>query len=127
MINKFFIAFIVLAVTVSCSKDKDPDYSDKTLRATYTFSPGASDASIGWENRSSGKSDYFNDVNALRNITDDVRVGDNIVLFMNGYKDPVGNFSIRLSINGKQVSEVNGGKGNMNIQLFYSVSKKDFE
>ncbi|NGF56985.1 hypothetical protein G5B00_10705 [Parapedobacter sp. SGR-10] len=45
---------------------------------------------------------------------------------MNTTNNPVGNFSIRLNINGKQVKEVSGGANNKNIQLQYTVRKEDF-
>lgn len=118
----------MLATTLGCSKSEDkPDNSGKTLSATYTFSPGASSAYGGYYDNVRKEEIGFDNLNSLKNFTDVVRVGDNIKLYMNTVKQPVGNFSIRLTIGGKLVQEVTAKDGERNIQLLHKVSDKDFD
>lgn len=128
MKTKLLLFALIAAGFTSCSKEEaKPDNSGKTLRATYTFSPGATNAVGGYTHHQSGAEKTFSQLNSLQNFNDEVRVGDNIRLYMNGLSAPKGNFSIRLSLNGKQVSSQDGGADNRNIQLFYKVTDKDFE
>lgn len=111
----------------SCKKNDVDTFDDTALRSvTYTFSPGGAQSDIGFYNHRDGRNDGRQNVATLLNITDQVKIGANIQLFMNTTNNPVGNFSIRLNINGKQVKEVSGGANNKNIQLQYTVRKEDF-
>ena len=125
---KKMLLFLTLAITLGCSKSEDkPDNSGKTLSATYTFFPGASSAYGGYYDNVRKEEIGFDNLNSLKNFTDVVRVGDNIKLYMNTVKQPVGNFSIRLTIGGKLVQEVTAKDGERNIQLLHKVSDKDFD
>ena len=122
------LLLLSVVFALGCSKSEEkPDNSGKTLSATYTFSPGASSAYGGYYDNVRKQEIGFDNLNSLKNFTDVVRVGDNIKLYMNTVKQPVGNFSIRLTIGGKLVQEVTAKNGDRNIQLLHKVSDKDFE
>lgn len=111
----------------SCSKSEPiNDNSGKTLRVTYTFAPGVSNADGGYFDFSKGETINFSNINSNKNIVDNVRLGDQIKLFMNRQsKNTVGNFAIRFSIGDKLIKEVDGSN-DLNIQLLYTISDKDF-
>ncbi|MCY4781679.1 hypothetical protein ORI89_18660 [Sphingobacterium sp. UT-1RO-CII-1] len=126
---KKLLLLLALPLVMACSKDKDNniDNTGKTLQATYTFHPGLVTSDVGYYSQVDKANRGQSDITTLKNFTDVVKKGDNIKLWMNTTKEPKGNFDIRLTINGKLVSEVSGKDGERNIQLHYTVTDKDFQ
>lgn len=118
-----FIAFFLI---IGCGKDTSkPDNTGETLSATYTFAT-AGQTDGGYFDNSRKEQRGFT-INASKSFSDNVRVGDEIRLFMNRQSiASIGNFQIRLSINGKFIQEVDGND-KLTIQLLYRVTDKDFQ
>jgi len=116
----------ILLLTSSCSKNEDEIFEGKSLKASYVFSPGGSVSQINYKNNGNGFKGTQN-ITSFNSVNDNVRIGDEISLTMVGTNRPVGNFSIRLNINGKQVKEVSSSGSDLNLNLDYKVSETDFE
>lgn len=125
---KRILQLSLIALALGCSKsDESPDNKGKTLKATYRFYPGTSNAYGSYRDNMKNEIVGFENINTLTTFTDNVKLGDEVRLVMNTISQPKGEYSIALIIEGKLTQEVVAKDGGRNIQLIYRITDKDFK